>query len=180
LKSCVSALKRARPACEICGLPIEGQAYKLRLEGAELVVCSKCRARVSTAQALPLAAPARPPQALAKPKPRRPASSSGTSREEYDVVENYGAVVKAARERLGLSIAELAARIKEKESVLRRIESGKLRPTLELAKKLEKALRVKLVEKVRVEEEARGATSEKPELTLGDVADVVLKKGGGG
>lgn len=75
-------------------------------------------------------------------------------RADLEVVENYAYLVRTAREKLGLTAAELAARIKEKESVVKRVESGRLRPTIELARKLERALGVKLLEKTSEGEEA--------------------------
>jgi len=49
------------------------------------------------------------------------------------------------RKKLGMSIEELGKRINEKASVLERVEKG-MRPTDALARKLEKALKIKLLD----------------------------------
>ena len=65
--------------------------------------------------------------------------------EELIVDPNYHVIVKKAREKQGLTQNELARKIGEKTSVISKIESGKLRPTIPLARKLEHALKIKIV-----------------------------------
>jgi len=84
------------------------------------------------------------------------------------LVENYGELIRKSRENAKISREELAKRLGEKESVLRRIESGEMYPTAELTIKLERLLKIKLKATVdRVE-----STSKPPltSVTLGDVA----------
>ena len=66
--------------------------------------------------------------------------------EEYEYVEDFGALVKQARESMGLSQEELASLVKEKATVIRKIEQGELHPPIELAKKLEKTLKIKIIQ----------------------------------
>lgn len=66
--------------------------------------------------------------------------------EGHHLIEDFGAVVRQARERLGLTQAELAKQISEKLSVIKKIEAGRLKPDELLARKLERALKVKLIE----------------------------------
>lgn len=56
--------------------------------------------------------------------------------------------IKKAREMLGLSQDELGRRIGEKPSVIRLLESGKLKPSDSLARKIESFLRIQLFEAV--------------------------------
>jgi putative transcription factor len=63
-------------------------------------------------------------------------------------VPDYNAVVKKARERLGLTQEELGRRVGEKASVISKIETGRLRPSVMLARKLEHVLRIKLLESI--------------------------------
>jgi len=84
------------------------------------------------------------------------------------LVSNYNVLIRQARENMGLTQADLAKLIGEKESIVRRLESGRMVPTLELAKKLEKVLKVKLYEEVRQEQEP--PRPQGFQLTLGDVA----------
>lgn len=62
------------------------------------------------------------------------------------VIENFADVIKRKREAMGLTQKDFAAAIREKESTIHKLEIGTLEPSLSLAKKLEKALGVKLIE----------------------------------
>jgi putative transcription factor len=61
---------------------------------------------------------------------------------------DYAKVVKAARERLRLRQDELGALVGEKASVISLIERGKLRPSFELSRRLERILKVQLLEEL--------------------------------
>ncbi|MCL5788542.1 MAG: multiprotein-bridging factor 1 family protein [Candidatus Marsarchaeota archaeon] len=62
-----------------------------------------------------------------------------------DLANDYQRAVKEAREKMGLTIHDLAARIGVRESIMRRIENGKFVPDEELIKRLEKFLRIKIL-----------------------------------
>lgn len=66
--------------------------------------------------------------------------------ESLQLAEDYGTIVRQAREKLGLTQSELAMQIAEKLSVIKKIETGRLKPDERLAHKLERALKVKLLE----------------------------------
>ncbi len=95
--------------------------------------------------------------------------------ERYEVVPDYAERVRRARERLGMSQEELAIRVKERVNVIKRIEAGTLTPTVDLAKRLEKVLGIKLLEPVVEEELGAQATRRRRgefELTLGDIVEI--------
>lgn len=73
---------------------------------------------------------------------------------------------------MGLSREAFAKMLNEKESVVRRIEAEEMRPTIDLARKIEKALKIKLLKPAQ--EEHLLPPSHKTSLTFGDVA--VLRK----
>lgn len=92
--------------------------------------------------------------------------------EEYLIVEGYGELIRRAREKMGLTREALAALVGEKESTIRRVEAEQLEPTLELARRLEKTLKIKLLE--RVSEDAgtySGDHASEFSITLGDIAE---------
>jgi putative transcription factor len=97
---------------------------------------------------------------------------------DYIFVPNYGLMVKNARERLGLNQEDFAKKINERESLLHQIESQHFKPGLELARKLERTLHIKIIEEVLENEELENARKDirpaKPEgpLTLGDMLDM--------
>lgn len=70
---------------------------------------------------------------------------------EYEYVDDLGQVVRREREKLGLSQAELAALVKTKETIIKKIEHGEFNPPLDLVKRLEKVLKTSLLQ-VAVEE----------------------------
>ncbi|MFP3200178.1 MAG: multiprotein bridging factor aMBF1 [Thermoproteus sp.] len=152
--------------CDICGAPIEGQPYVVKLDNAVLHVCRRCAASYGAVSATEPQT-----QRRAAPPPPRRMSAARRSADRYEVVEEYAEVIKRARESMGLSREALASYIGVKESVLRRVESGQLVPDVQLARKLEKALGVKLLVPAQQGEADAGAPARK-ELTLGDVAEV--------
>jgi transcriptional regulator, XRE family len=74
------------------------------------------------------------------------------------------------RESMNLSLEDLALRIKEKASLLRKIEREELVPEDDVRKKLEKELKIKLTEETTEEKlKSRGGSKV---LTLGDIANI--------
>jgi len=90
---------------------------------------------------------------------------------ELEIVDNYADRIRKARTALKLSTKELASLIDEKESFLERIEKETTVPTEKTARKLEKQLKIKLLEEVRIESVPKAA-KQKTEVTLGDVVDI--------
>ena len=86
-----------------------------------------------------------------------------------ELVSDLGQRVRQAREGLGMSHEDLGRKTREKVSVLRKIESGKMVPDLGLAEKLEHTLKITL--RVPVEEpKVQQVSSSKPRgTTLGDL-----------
>ena len=152
--------------CEMCGSPIEGKAYRVIIEGTEMVVCERCYRSVRAKMA-PTIPKKQTKVEERKPKPKRKVV-------EYEVVEDYYAKVREARERLGMSRRELGMKVGVGENVIKRIELGRLEPDLELAKKLERVLGISLLRKVEYTEEEGTTKPPSEELTLGDV--VVIRK----
>lgn len=119
--------------CEICGRHIMGKPAHVKVEGAKLLVCVSC-AKLGTPEAVGRAL---------RPKAKRAVMAPAVS-EGMELVPNYAQIIKKARSDLALSQVDLAKRIGEKVSVLKRLEQGKLTPDTRLATKLENKLRIKL------------------------------------
>lgn len=141
--------------CEVCGRIKEKLTYAI-IEGARLLVCGKC-AKLGT------------PVAARRALPRRPAPKPGVP-EDVEVAPNFGRLIRRARERLGLSLQDLAEKIKEKASVLRRLEQERVAPNAKLAGKLEHVLGVRLF--IPKTEPAVKAPSKRREFSIGDLARV--------
>ena len=95
--------------------------------------------------------------------------------ETLELVDDLGQQVRQARRDLELSHEDLGRKIREKVSVIRKIESGKMVPDLALAEKLEHALKIKL--RVPAEEpKVQPVMSSKPRgTTLGDLIQFKVK-----
>ncbi len=94
--------------------------------------------------------------------------------ESIEVVEDYAERIRSAREALGWTKEILAERVKEKVSVIRRIEAGEMVPPISLARKLESILKIKLLEPSLYPYPQKKFT-QKFELTLGDIAKIKIK-----
>ena len=88
------------------------------------------------------------------------------------IKDGYGLMIKKTRERLGLKQEELAQKIAEKESIIHKLESGKIRPSMKLAKKLERFLEIKLVEMEEEEESPIVPKGTGGGFTIGDMIKV--------
>jgi len=161
--------------CELCGAVIRGKAYRVTIEGVTLTVCERCYSRLMARKArIEAQRPKTAPPVQQRPHVRRPhrrvGRTGGDLYAKYEVVEDYADRVRRARQQLGWSQAVLARKIGEKENTVKRIESGRLMPTIDLARRLEKVLKIKLLEPV-VEEEF---SSERANtyLTLGDIVRI--------
>jgi putative transcription factor len=141
-----------------------------------MTVCSKC-AKLGSGYWEPK------PQRRAKKSIKRQPTISFSKRkqrptvtETLELVGDFGQRVRQAREGLGLSHEDLGRKIREKVSVIRKIESGKMIPDLVLAEKLEHALKIKL----RVpasEPNVQPVLSSKPRgTTLGDLIQFKVKE----
>ncbi len=154
--------------CEICGAPITKRAYRVVVDRSEMIACARC-AFSSSATIIEIIdlERRRRERARAAASPRRFRPRSGVVEE---VVEDYPRLIKEARERMGLTRELLATMVGEKVSTIRRIEDGSLQPPIPLARKLEKVLKIKLVEEYEEEYEGYGS-SVGYELTLGDIVE---------
>ncbi len=140
--------------CEICGSESSGRA---EIDGVVLNVCGRC-AELGKKVAEPV-------RARKKTVERELPESS-----KY-IDPDYPKIIKESRESRGMKIEELANSIKEKESVISRLERGQLSPSLRLARKLENFLEIKLIleySKRPLSENRRGDRA----LTIGDIVDL--------
>ena len=166
--------------CEMCGRPVHRrEAYIVYLEGTRLMVCPSCYSRIArrASKALPYTeAMRRPRQGTRRPAPKPKVKPRRVNLDEFEVVPDYAKRVKRARERLGWSQRTLAQAVREGENVIKRIEAGKLTPSIDLARRLEKVLGIKLLEPVVEESSAALPPAERvKDITLGDIV-VVRKK----
>jgi len=163
--------------CEICGQPIMGRPINAIVDKAKLIVCMECgkhsSGRWKVGETMKLSTPS---LSTVNPKTR---TASRISRErvgeELEVTEDFGLKIRQGREKLGISYEELGKILNEKVSVIQRVESQKLVPDIKLTKKIEYALKIKLLREVSVPSEPIKEPSTS-EITLGDVVTVKRRK----
>jgi len=169
--------------CEVCGRKIHDSPFKVIIEGAKLTVCGECskHGKVIWEEEPKPRLPV-PRQVIAaaqvKIQKKRPTETRMDTTQE--LVENFELKIRQAREKLRLSHEELGKRINEKVSVLRKIETGKMRPNDVLSAKLEHILKTKLLVPFSKEKIPHAVVSRpiSRELTLGDIVQMNKKNKG--
>ncbi|MFQ3308287.1 MAG: putative transcription factor [Candidatus Nanohaloarchaea archaeon] len=113
------------PSCELCGKTSDSLT-KVKIEGAKLNVCDSCSdmgEKIKTPK-------------KNKKKKKSKSRNSTKRRKEKVLAQDYGKKVKKAREEEQLSIKEVADDLNEKESLIKKVESAKLKPDKALAQKI--------------------------------------------
>ena len=167
--------------CEMCGETIRGTPKLVRVEGAELQVCSRCEkfgTEVQQVRRTDIRSPARGPA----PKPASTAAGASAQvwhkRDMFDfmegeIVEDYAVRIRHARMEKGMSLKDLAMQMKEKEHLIKKIENAELIPEDDVRKKLEKVLDIRLID-APVSSETEKKVQSRITSTLGDLT--VIRK----
>lgn len=148
--------------CEMCGS--EERLFKTDIEGTLLNVCKACSkfGKIISAVKEPI-----------EEKREKKIEMIETEPEEEIiemVVSNFQEKIRKAREKLGLNQEDFAKKIKEKESIVHKLETGEFKPSIDTAKKLEKVLHIKLIEEYK--EEGKTTNIKTEELTIGDLIKI--------
>ncbi len=152
--------------CDMCGS--EENLYKADIEGSILNVCKSC-SRFGK-----IIAEIKEPEKIkhkkiiiTEPEPEPEIIEM--------VVEDFAEKIRNKREKLGLKQEDFAKMISEKESVIHKLETGEFQPSIELAKKLEKALKIKLIEEYEEKHKKTAKISSGP-TTIGDLIKIKTRK----
>ncbi len=165
--------------CPICGGKIWGRGQKVLIEGAKITVCQSCAQYGVKIKNVPRTTD-KVKQNYAKPK--FPAKKKAYNREidnGLEIVADYVTRIRNSRNSRGLNQDQFAQKLNEKPSLLRRIEAGKVEPTIKLAKKIEQAYEITLVKTI---DEVEPSTTQNKYMkksggsSLGDIAVVKRRK----
>ncbi|XRO75543.1 multiprotein bridging factor aMBF1 [Methanocaldococcus sp. 28A] len=155
--------------CELCG-KLTDKLYKVMIEGSEMYVCKEC------------AKFGKSPKTYSRFGKKTTIIGKGSisstnkpvkkrKRDIFDTLpmlrEDYGDVIREAREKRGLTIEDLAKKLKMKASTLQKFERYELEPNEREIKILEKELKITLTENVGEESSYYGSRDEDG-FTLGD------------
>ncbi|AKB76877.1 transcription factor [Methanosarcina horonobensis HB-1 = JCM 15518] len=159
--------------CEICGAEIRGKPICITIDNSELQVCQKC-------------APYGKPVDKRTPVSRKvspvvrtvPRTEKRPRKDFFDILkdellDNYDQIIREARESRGWSQEDLAENIKEKASLIKKIERREIVPEDSVRKKLEHTLNIKLTERVDVAEQE--VSHMRKDTTLGDIVKIKRK-----
>lgn len=148
--------------CEICGKQISEERQAI-IADAKLTVCGDC---AKFGKELPRIQ--REIRKIGMPY------TEGMAAEEETLAKGWGERIRKARENAKLTQEEFAKKISEKAGLIKHIESEKLTPEDAVVKKIEKALNIRLKEKIGVNVPVREAPTEA--LTLGDMIKIKKRK----
>jgi putative transcription factor len=130
-------------SCEICGIQIIDHGQRVFVEGNLLTVCKTCSKRGK---------PSNNQQNIQKRVSARPQKFVVPNKITFDdhaiLVSNFSEIIRKSRMKQNLTHEQLGILIKERTSLLRKIESGSLKPDEELIKKLERFFRINLYTEV--------------------------------
>lgn len=140
--------------CELCGRKMN-DVYVVSIEGSDLRVCTSCAKGKKVVYKQVEEDRRGPPKKMIK-----------KIDEEVELVEGYGKRIHEARDQMQLPLKVLGEMINEKEAHLLRVEEEKTRPSIELTKKIEKALNIKITQMKG--EEPKVYTGKPNKATLGD------------
>ena len=144
--------------CDMCGS--EGALYKALIEYAELNVCIDCSRFGKVIETVK--------ENVGSEIKKSEKNTEDAKKEILDVIAEYFAdKIKNKREQLGLTQEDFAKKINEKESMVHKLETGIFVPPLGLARKLEKLLHIKLVER-HEENYEKSAKGKNDTFTIGD------------
>ncbi|MCX8182800.1 MAG: multiprotein bridging factor aMBF1 [Crenarchaeota archaeon] len=167
--------------CEICG----ARALKLRrvvIEGSVMNVCPDCfntltkKTPIENVFAKPSGTLVKKPVAakpvvVKKVEGKAPVENVSLA-ESVELASNYRELIKSRRRELGWSEEDLGEKTGLKTSLIKKIESGKITPSMVDVRKIEDALKIKLLKTSSKQEEVPVKhLVKKPSsaLTLGDI-----------
>jgi putative transcription factor len=130
-------------SCEICGTQILDNGEKVYVEGNLITVCKTCSKRGK---------PLKNQQEIQRKPAMRPKKIEKLDKITFDdpaiLIDNFSEVIRNSRMSSGLTHEQLGLLIKERVTLLRKIESGTLKPDEGLSRKLERFFRINLYTEV--------------------------------
>ena len=163
--------------CPICGSLIWGKGVKVLIEEAKITVCQSCARngeKITKRQ-----------QSQFKPSKAKTRVSSSSPKyrkeinQDLEIVEDYDKLIRKVRQKLNLNQDQFANKLNEKPSLIRRIESGKAKPTIKLARKIEKVYEISLIktnESIDPTPQLNEYMKKKTGSSLGDIAFIKKRK----
>ncbi|MBW2988919.1 multiprotein bridging factor aMBF1 [Candidatus Woesearchaeota archaeon] len=146
----------------MCGK--EARLFKADVEGSLLNLCERCSrfGKVISPLIEPIKVNKKAPSSAAASK-----TQEKTEELVLSIIPDYSSIIKKKREALGISQEDFAKKINEKSSLVHKLETGQLEPPFSLARKVEKALHIRLIAQQELKLEAL-ASPKSGHFTIGD------------
>ncbi|MBD3256130.1 MAG: TIGR00270 family protein [Candidatus Lokiarchaeota archaeon] len=165
---------RGYSECPICGGKIWGSGQKVLIEGAKLRVCDSCAQFGKKIISKKKTSQIKSTLSKKQYKPRAPRNMIDS---KFEIVSDFAKRVRKARTSRNLNQEKFAKKLNEKPSLIRRIESGKVKPTEQLARKFEHVYEIKLLkEKSEIAVDTNKYMKKRASTSLGDIAFIKKKK----
>ena len=144
--------------CDMCGR--QESLVTADVEGVEMKVCQNC-SRFGTVRK--------------RADAMRVSQKKMHTEPAFRLAGNYASLLRQAREKQGLSQEDFARFLQEKESIVSKWEQGRMQPSVEVARRLEKILGVSLVMEDVEQSFEKEKSARTDGFTLGDFMKVRKK-----
>jgi putative transcription factor len=159
--------------CEICGAEIRGKPICITIDNSELQVCQKCAPYGKPVDKRTPVSRKVSPVVRTVPRTERKPRKDFFDILKDELLDNYDQIIRESREARGWSQEDLAENIKEKASLIKKIERREIVPEDSVRKKLEHTLNIKLTERVEAAEQE--VSRMRKDTTLGDIVKIKRK-----
>lgn len=151
--------------CELCGKDCSGHCKPALVDGVRMMLCPGCMKHGKGVKQI-RGTPSHVQRSLLR-RQRRHREKDVYQKMDREIIDDWGSVIKKARQKKGLTREKLGFNIGERTVTVSKIENGELRPSDDVAKKIEKELAISLFEEVKEVHTPVTPTSNKG-LTIGD------------
>jgi putative transcription factor len=149
--------------CDMCGA--KDQLYKTEIEGTEMNLCKNCSKYGKVISAVRI--PPKPKKSVKIEEEKIEILQRTPQEITEELIENYPELISRKRQQLDLKQKELAIKMSEKESIIQKVEAGQFKPSIQMARKFEHALGIKLIEE-HVEDHKQAYRVKSEKMTIGD------------
>ena len=157
--------------CDMCGK--DSVLKEVKIEGVVMNVCSACSKYGQV-----INKPNYNSKKYAKFNSNYSKNKRNDLEQKDSLVSNYGLLIKNKREKLGMKQEDLAKMLSEKESLIHRIEASSPAIGFGLAKKIQRALKIKLIQDNTQDKATVSSVNKENDqnMTLGDLIKSKMKK----
>jgi putative transcription factor len=142
--------------CELCGRVID-RYHEVIIDGVTMKVCHDCAKYGKEITRKPAPVQREPAQHIVQssnfvhvsPPPPAKRKTSASVEDSDEPILDFGKTIKKRREEMGLSQEELANKLQEKKNLIAKIEREEIKPDKQTARKIEKIMGVRILEKVQ-------------------------------